>query len=216
MSKKAFLQKLSDCVVEMEDEKIVEVIKDYIQLGYDPEEGMLKGLVDGMKRANELYEEEEYYIPELMLCSDTMYAGITEFRSYLPKKKENQGLGKIIIGVAQGDTHDIGKNLVKILLETSGFDVIDLGRDVPSEKFVEEAIEKDADVIALSTLMSTTMFEMERVVEILEQKGIHEKVKVIVGGAAVSQKFADEIGADGYSDSATGAIRLVKSLLDIA
>ena len=188
MSKEEYLQKLSDCVVEMEDEKIVDLIKDYIKLGYDPKEGMLKGLVDGMKRVNELYEQEEYYIPELLLCSDTMNVGITEFRSYLPKKEESQGLGKIIVGVAQGDTHDIGKNLVKILLETAGFDVIDLGRDVPSEKFVEEAIQKDADVIALSTLMTTTMHEIGRVIEILEQKGLHEKVKVIVGGAAIYAK----------------------------
>ena len=215
MTKEEFLKKLSDCVVEMEEDSVVATVKEYIQSGYDPLEGMLDGLVDGMKRASVLFDEEEYYIPELLVCSDAMNNGIEEFKKYLPESNDDHQ-GKIVLAVVQGDTHDIGKDLVKIMLETYGYQVVDIGRDVPSEKIVEIAIEEKADMIALSALMTTTMQEMQKVIEIAAAKGIRKQVKIIVGGAPVSENFSGKIAADGYSSSAIGAVRLVETLLQTA
>ncbi|MBC3796159.1 cobalamin B12-binding domain-containing protein [Acetobacterium tundrae] len=213
MTKEEFLKKLSDCVVDMEEDSVVNIVKEYIQAGYDPQEGMLDGLVDGMKRASVLFDEEEYYIPELLVCADAMNNGIEEFRKYLPEAKKDDNQGRIVLAVVQGDTHDIGKDLVKIMLETYGYRVVDVGRDVSSEKIVAAVIEENADMIALSALMTTTMQEMKKVIELAEKKGIRKQVKIIIGGAPVSQNFSNSIGADGYSSSAIGAVRLVETLL---
>ena len=124
--------------------------------------------------------------------------------------------GTVVIGVVQGDTHDIGKNLVKIMLESSGYRVVDLGRDIAPERFVEAVRDNDADVVAMSTLMSTSMANMGKVVEALEAAGLRERVKVIVGGGPISQAFSDKIGADGYSRTATDAVKLLDRLLGYA
>ena len=168
-----------------------------------------------MNRASQLYEEEEYFVTDVLLCSDAMYVGLDILRPYLP---EESGEGKIkgVIGVVEGDTHDIGKNLVKIMMETAGFEMIDLGRDVPLQKFVDTAKETHADLVCLSTLMTTTMGGMKTVIDLLEEAGIRKDVKVMVGGGPVSRNFADKIGADGYSQNAVEAVRLAKNLLQIA
>lgn len=210
--KTELLQKLSDCVFDMEDEEVVDVVKEYIAAGFDPEEGMLNGLVDGMKRASAMYEEGEYFVPELIVCSDAMYAGIEEFQKYLPESV-GTSIGKVVLGVIEGDTHDIGKNLVKIMLEVGGFDVVDLGRDVPVAKFVDYVKENDADIVGISSLMTTTMPGMEAVIVKLNEEGIRDKVKVMVGGAPVSPAFADKIGADGYSRNAIEAVEVAKKLV---
>ena len=151
----------------------------------------------------------------MLLCSDAMYVGLDILRPYLP---EESGEGKIkgVIGVVEGDTHDIGKNLVKIMMETAGFEMIDLGRDVPLEQFIETAKEEEADLICMSTLMTTTMGGMETVIQMLEDAGMRDKVKVMIGGGPISQKYADKIGADGYSQNAVEAVKLAKRLLNIA
>ena len=212
-TKEEMLQRLSDCVFEMEDEEVVDVVKEYIEAGFDAQEGMLLGLVDGMKRASAMYEEGEYFVPELIICSDAMYAGIEELQKYLPNT-EGTSAGKIVIGVVEGDTHDIGKNLVRIMLETGGFDVHDLGRDVPIESFVSYVKENDVDIVCMSSLMTTTMPGMEAVIHRLKEEGLREKVKVMVGGAPVSPAFAERIGADGYSRNAIEAVELAKSLVN--
>lgn len=212
-TKEEMLQRLSDCVFEMEDEEVVGVVKEYIEAGFDAQEGMLLGLVDGMKRASAMYEEGEYFVPELIICSDAMYAGIEELQKYLPNT-EGTSAGKIVIGVVEGDTHDIGKNLVRIMLETGGFDVHDLGRDVPIESFVSYVKENDVDIVCMSSLMTTTMPGMEAVIHRLKEEGLREKVKVMVGGAPVSPAFAERIGADGYSRNAIEAVELAKSLVN--
>ena len=211
-TKTELLKKLSDCVFDMEDEEVVDVVKEYIAAGFDPEEGMLNGLVDGMKRASAMYEEGEYFVPELIVCSDAMYAGIEEFQKYLPESV-GTSIGKVVLGVIEGDTHDIGKNLVKIMLEVGGFDVVDLGRDVPVAKFVDYVKENDADIVGISSLMTTTMPGMEAVIVKLNEAGIRDKVKVMVGGAPVSPAFADKIGADGYSRNAIEAVEVAKKLV---
>ena len=213
--KKELLEKLSECVVEMEDEEIVELAKEYIEHGYSANDGIMEGLVDGMNKAGQLYEEEEYYIAELLLCSDAMYAGINVLKDYLDDEDNNSIKNKIVIGVIEGDTHDIGKNLVKIMLETAGFEIIDLGRDVQVGKFVDVAREEDADIICLSSLMTSTMGKMEDVIEILKKEGLRDKVKVMIGGGPITEDFAEKIGADAYYKTAVEAVKVAKDLLNM-
>ena len=208
--KELFVQ-LSDAVVDMDEARTVELAQDVITKNYDTYEAIEKGLADGM-----LFEEEEYFIPELLMCSDAMYAGLEVLKPHLKVDQQAEKF-KVVIGVIEGDTHDIGKNLVKIMLETSGFEVIDLGRDIPPQAFVAKAKEVGARVIALSTLMTTTMDGMAEVIRLLEAEKIRKKFVVMVGGGPISQSFADRIGADGYAKDAAEAARLAQKLaLEIA
>lgn len=210
-NKEGLYQKLSDAVVNMEEDEAIAFSKEAIEKGYDAYEAIESGLSDGMDRAGQLFEEEEYFIPELLMCSDAMYAGLDILEPHL-KVDEQKDKRKVVIGVIEGDTHDIGKNLVKTMLGAAGFEVTDLGRDVPPQIFVDKAEEIHADVIAISTLMTTTMPGMEHVVKLLSQNGIREKYKVIIGGGPISQAYADKIGADGYSVNAADAVRLLRKL----
>lgn len=211
-TKEELLAELARCVRDMEDELVTDVAREYADAGYDPQEGILQGLVAGMNEAGKLYEEEEYYIPELLICSDAMYNGLAVLRPLLGSAAQSKS-GRILIGVIQGDTHDIGKNLVKIMLETAGYELIDLGRDVPITRFVEAVRQEHPQVVALSTLMSTSMNHMGTLIRALEEAGLRQDVKVIVGGAPLSRGFAEKIGADGYSENATEAVKLVNRLL---
>lgn len=213
-SKEGLLAELSRCVVEMEDDNVADVARQYAELGYDPLDGILSGLVDGMNKAARLYDEEEYFIPEMLICSSAMYNGLEVLRPLLPQK-EGEEKRRAVIGVVEGDTHDIGKNLVKIMLESAGYEMTDLGRDVPVAKFVEAAREQNAQLVAMSTLMSTSMDNMKKVIDALTQAGLRDQVKVIVGGAPISPAFAQRIGADGYSATATEAVRLADRLLGV-
>lgn len=212
LSKQELLNKLSQCVVEMEDEEVIDVAKEYIEDGHSPFDGIMDGLVDGMNKASNLYDEEEYFVTDVLLCSDAMYAGLDVLKPHLDKEKASKK-PKVVIGVVEGDTHDIGKNLVKIMLETAGFEIYDLGRDVPLDNFVEKAKEVDASILCMSTLMTTTMMGMPKVIEKLEKEGLREKVKVMVGGSPISQKFASDIKADGYSANAVEAVKVAKALV---
>ena len=211
-TKEELLQEMARCVRDMEDELVTEVTQEYADAGYDPQEGIMNGLVVGMNEAGKLYEEEEYYIPELLICSDAMYNGLDVLRPLLPVESDSKG-AKVLIGVIQGDTHDIGKNLVKIMLEAAGYQVVDLGRDVPLQRFVDSVREEKPQILALSTLMSTSMAHMGTLIEMLQEAGLRDSVKVIVGGAPLSRAFAEKIGADGYSENATEAVKLVDRLL---
>lgn len=213
-SKEELLKLLSDYVFEMEDEEIADVAQEYIDAGHDPLDGILEGLVDGMNRAGLMYEEEEYFVTDLLICSDAMYNGLGVLRPHLPQKEAEEEVGyKCVIGVVEGDTHDIGKNLVRVMLETAGFEMYDLGRDVPLERFIEKAKEVDAQLICLSTLMTTTMPGMETVVNMLKEENLYGKVKVMIGGGPISQVYCDQIGAHGYSSNAVEAVKLAKILV---
>ncbi len=214
MEKEEYLKKLSDDVFEFEDEEIKKDAQDYIEAGYPALDSIMGGLVDGMTRAGKMYEEEEYFVTDLLLCSDAMYAGMDVLNPWLPKD-EGGTKKKCVIGVIEGDTHDIGKNLVKTMLEAAGFEMYDLGRDVKVEDFVRKAKEVGADIIAMSTLMTTTMPGMKRVVELLKQENMRDKVKVLIGGGPLSQAYSDKIGADGYSGSALDAVRLAKKVVNM-
>ena len=211
--KQELLRRLSDCVVNMEDERVVDVSRQYLKDGHAALDGMLGGLVDGMNRAGALYEEEEYFVSDLLLCSDAMYAGLAELRPHLPETAKNAHKDKAVIGVVEGDTHDIGKNLVKIMMETAGFEMHDLGRDVPVGAFIAKAKEVGASLICLSTLMTTTMTNMRSVVALLEEENLRDRIKVMIGGAPVSSAFARKIGADAYSANAVEAVGVAKQLL---
>ena len=213
--KQELLLKLSDQVLEMEEDGVKDTAREYLEAGYPVLQGIMDGLIDGMNRAGELYEEEEYFVTDLLLCSDAMYNGLEILKPHLPETGMDQKI-KAVIGVVEGDTHDIGKNLVKIMLETAGFEITDLGKDVPARRFVDVVKEKKAELLCLSTLMTTTMTEMKEIIDMLSEEGIRESVKVMVGGGAVTLKFADKIGADGYSSNAVEAVKLAKKLAGIA
>jgi corrinoid protein of di/trimethylamine methyltransferase len=204
--------KLSAAVVEMDEARALDLSLQSIAGGADPYATIDRGLVHGMMRASQLFEEEEYFIPELLLCSDAMYAGLDVLQPRLPRDGR-AAKHKVVIGVVEGDTHDIGKNLVKIMLDASSFHVIDLGRDVPPQRFVDTAVAEGAELVALSTLMTTTMDSMAEVIRILERDRLRERFKVMVGGGPISQAFAQRIGADGYASNAADAVRLAKRLV---
>ncbi|AET67208.1 putative cobalamin binding protein [Desulfosporosinus orientis DSM 765] len=216
-SKEELLKELSDCVFEMEDDNAAGIAEEYIDAGYEALDGVLKGLVDGMNRAGQMYEEEEYFVTDLLVCSDAMYNGLAVLRPHLPQEKDSGAVNcKCVIGVVEGDTHDIGKNLVRIMLETAGFEMYDLGRDVPLKSFVEKAKEVDAQLICLSTLMTTTMPGMKEVVDMLKEEGLRDKVKVMIGGGPISQAYCDQVNADGYAVNATAAVTVAKELFGMA
>ena len=210
--KEQLLAALADAVVEMEEEKTAELAKEYVNKGFDAYEGIGQGLSVGMERAGQLFEEEEYFIPELLLCSDAMYAGVDVLKPHIKKEATDVQHG-VVLGVIEGDTHDIGKNLVKIMLESAGYNVVDLGRDVSPAKFIAKAQEIGAKISAASTLMTTTMEGLNEIVRQLDAANIREEYKFLIGGAPISQSFADKIGADAYADNAAEAVRLATQLV---
>ncbi|MEF9951905.1 MAG: cobalamin-dependent protein [Clostridium sp.] len=204
------LQKISDCVVNMEDEIIEEVIREAInEDSITIEDIYNKGLNNGMQRAVQLYDEEEYFIPEIIVCSDTLNLGIDTLRQSGLMKKDTKG--KVILAVVKGDTHDIGKNIVGIMLEASGYEVIDLGSDCSPEDILEATVKHNPDVIGLSSMMTTTMRNMESVVDLFKSNSINKPI--IIGGGPITKEFADEIGATGYSSNGPEAVKLINSLL---
>ena len=211
-TKEELLAELSDCVLDMRDDEVAGVAQQYLDAGYDVNQGVFEGLVDGMNKAADLYEEGEYFVPELLICSDAMYNGLDVFKPHM----DSGGMKKkctLVIGVVEGDTHDIGKNLVKIMMEASGYEVVDLGRDIPAKDFVDAVVEHDAKAVAMSTLMTTSMENMEKVIEELKARNLRDQVKVIVGGGPLSHGYSNKIGADGYSNTAVEAVELLDGLM---
>lgn len=211
-SKEEYFEKMAAMVIEGEDEDIEQICRDYIADDYEPEEAIFNGLIKGMNEVGRLFEEEEYYISDLLISSDAMYNGINVLKENIDTNEEDN-LATAVIGVVEGDTHDIGKNIVKLMLEVAGFNMIDLGKDVPVAKFVDEAVANDAQFIMMSTLMTTTMDNMRKVIDILNERGIRDDFKVMIGGGPVSESFAKDIGADAYSENASEAVKVAKSLL---
>ncbi len=207
-------EELKQSVVEMEEDDAVRIAQKIIEKNCSVKGAIEEGLIKGMELVSELYDAEQYFIPELLSCADAMYAALDLLK--LELKDEVAGCNKrIVIGTVLGDTHDIGKNIVACFLDSAGFIVYDVGRDVPPEVFVEKAKEYHADIIVLSTIMTTTMDQMRTVIELLEKEKIRDQFKVMVGGKPVSPKFAREIGADGYSVNAAGAMKLAKQLTGV-
>lgn len=214
MSKDNLLYSIMKAVIDMDEEKVGELCKEALNSDISAYEIMTEGLTRGMNEVIKLFEEEEYFLPEVLISSDAFNIGLEIVNPYL-EKDENKKVIKIVIGVVEGDTHHIGKNLVKILMETRGIEVYDLGRDVPLDAFIEKAEEIDADIIGMSTLMTTTMKGMKTVIEKLKERGIRDKYKVMIGGGPVSSLYADSIGADLYTEDAVQAAIKVKDLIEI-
>jgi len=206
------LRALADSVVQMDEERAVKESELALEQGIPAYEAISEGLVVGMNEAGKLFEEEEYFVPELLLCSDAMYAGLEVLQPHLPSSEEGSQL-RLVVGVVEGDTHDIGKNLVKIMVEAGGFEVYDLGNNVAIDRFIETACEVDAHIIALSTMMTTTMDQMPALIGRLQERGLRERFKVLVGGGPISTAYAARIGADGYAPNAARAVKVAKSLL---
>jgi len=168
-------------------------------------------MIPAMDEVGQRFECNEYFVPELLIAARAMKTALELITPQLLESGSKR-VGRVVIGTVQGDLHDIGKNLVASMLEGGGFEVIDLGVDVPSEKFVEAAVEKDGTILALSALLTTTMTMMKNVIEALDQAGVRNKTKVMIGGAPITQQYAEEIGADGYSDNASAAVALARKL----
>jgi len=210
--KEAVLKSLADAVIQMDEEGAVRFAEETLATGMDAYEAIAEGLSRGMAVVSDLYEREQYFVPEILLCSDAMYAGISVLKPHIRAESVGERQG-IVIGVIEGDIHDIGKNIVRIMLEAAGFVLYDLGRSVPVARFVEEAERVGAKVIAMSTLMSTTMVGMQRVMDLLRQRGLRDRYKVMVGGCPCSPAFAKEIGADAFGANATEAVRIARRLV---
>ena len=214
-SKEELLEKLKDVVVEYEEDEATKVAQEYLDAGYDPMEGIMDGLAKGMEEVGELFENNEYFVPEVLMCADALYAGLDILRPHVNEEDtKSSSKGQVVIGTIEGDVHDIGKNIVKMMFDVAGWTVHDLGKDVPLEKFVEEQLKTDSEIVALSAMMTTTMLGMEKVVKIIKEK--NPNVQILLGGAPVSTEVADNYGADGYAESAgnavTEAIKMVSRL----
>lgn len=211
MEKRELFESIKVNLVEMEEDTVVELCEQSLEMNIPPIETINEGLIKGMDEVSKLYEEEEYFLPEILMCADAMNSGLDVVKPHLNKTTMAEPI-KVVIGVVEGDTHDIGKNLVRVLMEASGMEVYDLGRDVPLDNFVNKAEEVEADIIAMSTLMSTTMDGMQTVINKLNDKNIRDRYKVFVGGGPISQFFADKIGADVYTKDASEAVRVAKEI----
>ena len=191
------LKEISENLQQGDDKMVSELTKKAIEEKIPPKEILYKGLIAGMNKMGEKYRAHEIFLPDVLLAAKAMYGGMDILKP-LFIKEGIPTIGKVIIGTVRGDLHDIGKNLVGIMLKGAGYEVIDLGNNVAPEKFIEVAKEKNAAVIGLSALLTTTMPVMKRVVELLKEEGLSDSIKVIIGGAPVSEEFAREIEADAY------------------
>jgi len=202
-SKEELHEKLKNGVIEYQEEEVQEAAQAILDEGYDALEAIMDGLAAGMEVVGDLYDRNEYFVPEVLMCADALYAGLDILRPHIPAD-EGQVKAQVVIGSVQGDVHDIGKNLVKMMFDVAGWQVHDLGRDVALEKFVEEQLKTDSEVVAMSAMMTTTMLGMKKVIQMIKEK--NPNVGIMLGGAPVTQDVANLFGADGYAESAGNAV----------
>jgi len=203
---------ISQALISGNSKKVKEMTEAALQAGADPRELLDKAFISGMAVVGERFKSGECFVPEVLIAAKAMHAGMGLVKPLLVQSGAKNS-GKIVIGTVRGDMHDIGKNLVTMMLEGAGFEVVDLGVDVPPAKFVEKVQEVKPDIIALSALLTTTMLAMKDVIKALNDAGVRSDVKVMIGGAPVTDKYAQQIGADGYSSDAPGAVEIAKNLI---
>jgi len=208
------LSEIAACLRNGDDEKVAQLTLQAIDDGLPAEEILSNGLMSGMRVVGELFRDHEVFLPEVLLAARAMNRGVDLLKPLLAGE-EIPTIGKVVIGTAKGDLHDIGKNLVGIMLKGAGFEVIDLGNDVTADRFVDTAVDSGAKVIGISALLTTTMSSMKDVVDLLRDRGLAGEIHTIVGGAPVSKEFAEEIGADGYGYDAANAVEQVKALTGV-
>lgn len=202
-TKEELIENMKSGVVEYDEERVKEAAQQSLDDGHVPLEMIMDGLAAGMVIVGDLYDRNEYFVPEVLMCADALYAGLAILRPHVPKA--TGGLNaQVVIGSIQGDVHDIGKNLVKMMFDVAGWEVHDLGRDVPLEKFVEEQMRTDSEVVAMSAMMTTTMLGMKKVIKMIKEK--NPNVAIMLGGAPVTKDVANLFGADGYAESAGNAV----------
>jgi len=200
------LKTLSDGVVNFEEDNVKEAAQKVLDEGLNAYDAVMNGLAAGMEIVGDLYDQHEYFVPELLMSADALYAGLDLLKPHIRMEDMDQRVkGQVVIGTVQGDVHDIGKNLIKMMFEVAGFTVHDLGRDVPLEKFAEEQMRTDSEIVALSAMMTTTMMGMKKVVQMIKEK--NPDVKIMLGGAPLTSDVAQLFGADGYAESAGNAVQ---------
>lgn len=203
---------LKQSVIDMEVEKATELTQKALDEGTEAEKVMNEALVPAMDAVGDQYEKGERYVPEMLLSAQAMKGGMQLLRPLLAESGV-EPKGRIVIGTVEGDLHDIGQNLVSMMLEGAGFEVTNLGAETPAGEFVSSVKDNSADILGISALLTTTMTHMPEVIDALQEDGLRENVKVMVGGAPVSQDYADEIGADGYASDASSAVKLAEELV---
>jgi len=207
-------QEMAQSIIDGDSDVSAELARRAVDQGIDPLEAISEGFVRGVNKVGEDFAKGDAFLPELVMAGEAMKAAVAVLEPELAKRgTERTMLGKVILCTVEGDIHEIGKTLVGTMLSSAGFKVFDLGVDVPVMKVVEKAREVDADIVAMSALLTTTMVHQKDVIEALEDIGIRSKVKVMVGGAPVTKEWVKQIGADGYSEDAIGAIKVAKQLL---
>lgn len=207
-----YLDKITEAIVNMDEDNVISLIDEALSGGISAEDIYNKGLSKGMLDVTKLFENKEYFVSEVIVCADTLNLGVNYLRKKFPAKEDSKG-PKVIIGVVEGDLHEIGKNIVKIMFEAAGFKVTDMGINVKAHDILDKTMETEPDIICLSTMMTTTRGKMKDVVELIHSKNLKNIPKIIIGGGSVSQKYSDEIGADGYSANAVDAVILVRRLI---
>ena len=206
------LKAIYDGIIEGDHKAVAANVKAALEAGIQPGAVLNEGMVSAMAEVGRLFEEGEYFVPEMLISARAMKSGLSVLRPMLVSA-DIRPVAKVAIGTVKGDLHDIGKNLVAMMLEGAAFEIIDLGSDVSAEKFVDSVKSQGANIIAMSALLTTTMVNMKGVIEALSTAGLRDQVKVIVGGAPVTDSFAKQIGADGYAADASRAVNLAKSLV---
>lgn len=211
-TKEELIQELSDAVISCKKDAVLAAVEKAKQV-MEPAEIIDKGLSAGMNQVGVLFERGKLFLPHVMMAADAMTAGVNLLEADLPAGSESKKLGVIVNGTVEGDVHDIGKSIVSTMLQSAGFEVHDIGRDVPLRNFVEKAKEVNANMIGLSALMTTTLPGQKQVIELLKEEGMRSRVKVMVGGAPATQAWAEKIGADCYAENASEAVSKAKELL---
>jgi 5-methyltetrahydrofolate--homocysteine methyltransferase len=206
------LQKIFDGILEGDRGAVRTNVQLAIDSKMSPATILNDGMIAAMTRVGKLFEEGEYYVPEMLIAARAMKEGLALLKPHL-KEANVQSAGRVAAGTVRGDLHDIGKNLVCMMLEGAGFEIIDLGTDVSPDKFIEAVREKNANLIAMSALLTTTMPNMQTTIDALKASGLRDRVKVMIGGAPVTDTYARQIGADGYATDASRAVALAKSLV---
>jgi 5-methyltetrahydrofolate--homocysteine methyltransferase len=203
------LKELAEAIINGDEEKAKELTQKALKKEIDPQEILSKGLIPGMDIVGKRFKEGKYFLPEVLVAAEAMKASLEWLRPLLTKRK-GTFKGKVVIGTIEGDLHDIGKNLVGMMLEGAGFEVIDLGADVPLERWVQAVKTQKPDVLGMSALLTTTMLRMKDVIEELTKAKLRSKIVIMVGGAPITQSYAEQIGADGYAPDAASAVDKVK------
>ncbi|HJM82256.1 MAG TPA: cobalamin-dependent protein [Nitrospinota bacterium] len=209
-------KKLAEGVVEFDDDEVKEASEEWVATGEDTYDAIFDGLVTGMEEVGRLFATQEYFVPEMLMAADSLYIGLDIMRPHMVPR-DTGVKGTVVIGTVQGDVHDIGKNIVKMMFDVAGFQVFDLGRDVPLEDFLKKQLETNSDIVCLSAMMTTTMMGMPKVIEMIKEK--NPTCKILIGGAPITDDVADKFGADGTANDATNAleeaIKMIVALKDI-